>query len=224
MENNNRHSEFIQRILMHFIHAGCTALALALSCVFGGSWLFYFILLLPFLYRISNTDTADSAISGGFLAVSLLLVIFPGNLINRPLTFALVVLLQSATIVMLSVLISKFKRYFILSLVLYASLCFPLAHLLKAGIGSHPAVYYRISSIGFAYKATVLLGFLFLSLFTLAINSLLLILIDILCRLPFAGRHYRLITERVSGSGKKVIALLKYWKFLPNLRAPPLVL
>jgi uncharacterized membrane protein len=165
-----------------------------------------------------------SAISGGFFTVSLLFVIFPTDFISRPLTFVLIILSLALATVIFSVIINKLKRYYLLSVILSAILCFPLGYLLKAGIESGPAISHQITGIGFNYRITALLCFLFVSLLIVAINSLLLILINILCELPFAGRHYRLSKERFSGIGSTIIVLLKHWKFLPSLRAPPLSL
>jgi uncharacterized membrane protein len=222
MNHHIRHKDFVQEILIDFIYAGCTALALALSFIYSGSWFFYLISLLPFLYRISKVDMAGSAMSGGFFAISLLFIIFPPDILTRPIIFYFIIISFSAAIVIFSMIINKYKKRFILGLILSAILCFPLGYLLKAGIESGPAISQQITGIGFNYRITALLCFLFISLLIVAINSLLLILINILCELPFAGRHYRLSNERFSCGGSTIIVLLKHWKCLPSFRAPPI--
>jgi hypothetical protein len=72
------------------------------------------------------------------------------------------------------------------------------------------------------HRAAALLSFLFISFLIIAINSLLLRLLDILIKLTLAGRHERLLKGRLSCKGIKIVVLLKHWKCLPSLRAPPL--
>jgi len=221
MNNKDNRNEFIQRILIHFMFAGCTALALALTCLFSGSWLFYLISLLPFLYRISNSETKESAVAGGFFALSLMFVIFPTNFINRPVILSVVLSSIFLVIMISSVIISKSRRYFPLSILLTIGVCITLQYLIRAGIESGVASSIESHSAGFAFRATALLGFLLVSLFIVTINTLLLILINILCKLVFAGRFYQLLKSGFSVGGRNNRIDLKHWKCLPSLRGPP---
>ena len=221
MNDNGNRNEFIQRILIHFIFAGCTALALALTCVFSGSWLFYIISLLPFLYRISNSETKEAAVAGGFFALSLMFVVFPTKFIDRPVILSVVLSSIFLVIMISSVIISKFKKYFPSSILLTIGVCIPLQYLIRAGIEPGPVPSIESHSAGFAFRATALLGFLLVSLFIVTINTLLLILIDILCKLAFAGRYYQLLKTGLSVRGRFGIILIRCWKCLPDFRGPP---
>lgn len=221
MNDKGNRNELIQRILIHFIYAGCTALALALTCKFSGSWFFYFILLLPFLYRISNVETMEAAVAGGFFALSLLFVVFPTKFIDRPAILSAIIISICLGILLSSVIISRFRRYFPLSILLTVSACFALQYLIRTGIDSKLALSIESHSAGFAFRAMALLGFLLVSLFIVTINTLLLILIDILCKLMFAGRIYRLLKTRSPVGRHYSAAPLRHWKCLPSLRGPP---
>lgn len=222
MSNNDNRNDSIQRNLIHFIYAGCTALALALTCILCGSWLFYLISLIPFLYRISNTETSEAAMAGGFLALSLLFVIFPAHFIDRPVILSLIIMGICLPITLSSVIISKFKRYFLLSIILTVLMCIPLQYLIRTGIESGLAFPLESYSAGLAYRAAALLGFLLVSLFIVTINTLLLMLFDILCRLSSAGRLYQLLKTGLSAKRRFYIVFLRHWKCLPNFRGPPL--
>lgn len=222
MDHRTTQDDFIQETLIDFIYAGCTALALAISFIYTGSWPFYLLSLLPFLYRISKVDTAGSAVSGGFFAVSLLFIIFPTDILSRPAVFYFIIISFSAAVVIFSVIINRCKRHFWLALILSASFYFPLEYLLKTCIESGPALSHHINTFGFNFRVATLLFFLFISLLIVAVNSLLLILIDVLCELPCAGRYYKLLKRPFFGNKIKSLVLLKHWKCLPSLRAPPL--
>jgi hypothetical protein len=55
----------------------------------------------------------------------------------------------------------------------------------------------------------------------IAVNSLLLFLVDIICRSTFSGHYYWFSDESHSYTILSDRAFLKHWKCLPCLRAPP---
>jgi hypothetical protein len=191
------------------------------SCIISGSWFFYFLSLLPFLYRISNTDKTRSGLTGVLFAISLIFVFYLPGLINHPVALIAAVLLLCAGLAAFSIVINKIKKYYLLGLVLSGGLCIPLEFLLKTGLESGLAIGRELNFYGFAFRAAALIGILFVSLLIITINSLLLVIIDILFKLTSAVNISRLAGKRIFGRGSRVIALLKHENCLPGLRAPP---
>lgn len=208
-------------MLINFICAGCSALVVSLCYVFSGSWVFCLLALLPFLYRISIIDLAGSALSGVFFALSLVFVIFPANFFDHPLMWAANILLLFSVVVVISSVFNKLKRYFILSAILSAGICFPLEYLLKSGLEARLAFSIAPFDAGFMHRAVALLSVIFILFLIIAINSLLLSILGILIKLPFAGRIEPLLKGRIFLNDIKIIVLLKHWRCLPSLRAPP---
>ena len=222
MTHRTGYNDFIQNLLVDFIYSGCAALALAVAYIVSGSWFCYFLSLLPFLYRLSNTDKAGAALTGGLFAVSLIFVFYLPGLFNRFIELTVVILSLCGGLTAFSVIINKFKKYFLLSLILSAGLCIPLEFLLKAVLESGLVITRELNIVGFACRAAALIGFLFVSLLIISINSLLLVIIDILFRLTFAVNINRPARKRILCGGSRIIALLKHEGCLPGLRAPPL--
>ena len=125
------HNDSLLQFLMHFIFAGSSALILSIAYIYTDFWFIYIFALLPFLYRIINTDLRGSVISGLFLALSIVFVIFSSSFISTPVAFALRILFLCLTFAAFSVAINRLKKYFILSFLLFAILCYPLEYFHK---------------------------------------------------------------------------------------------
>ena len=218
------HNDSLLRFLMHFIFSGSSALILSIAYIYTDFWFIYIFALLPFLYRVINTDFKGSVFSGVFLALSIAFVIFTNGSINAPVALAVRIIFLCLTFAAFSVAINRLRKYFFLSFLLFAILCYPLEYLHKSYFEFNTIFASLKNDAGFVFRAASLLSFIFISFVLIAVNSLILFLVDIICRSTFSGHFYWLSNRSQSYLTADDRAFLRHWKCLPCLRAPPVYL
>jgi len=218
------HNDSLLQFLMHFIFAGSSALILSIAYIYTDFWFIYIFALLPFLYRVINTDLKGSVISGMLLALSIVFVISTGDVISAPIAYIGNLIFLCLTFMAFSVAINRLKKYIVLGFLIFAALSVPLEYFHKSYFELNTVFASLKSDAGFAFRTSSLLSFIFFSFVLITINSLLLFLIDILCRLAFSKRFYWLVNKSLLYRWANDRAFLKHWKCLPCLRAPPIYL
>jgi len=221
MKRKTDYNDSLSWFLMHFIFAGSSALIISIAYIFTDYWFVYVFALLPFLYRVINTDLKGSLISGVFLALSFVFVVFSSRFISSPAVFAVRILLLCLTFAAFSVVINRLKKYFALSFLLFVILCYPLEYFHKSYFEFNSVIASLKNDVGFAFRAASLLSIIFISFVLIAINSLLLFLIDVICRLAPSRRFFWPINKSLLYRWADDRTFLKQWKCLPCLRAPP---
>lgn len=215
------HNDPLLRFLLHFIFSGSSALILSIAYIYTDIRSIYIFALLPFLYRIINTDLRGSIACGLFLTLSIGFVISTGELVNAPVPYICNLIFLCFTFIAFSIAINRLKKYIGLGFLLFAALCIPLEYFHKSYFEFNSIFASLKNDAGFVFRASSLLGFIFVSFILIAISSLLLFLIDILYRSPFYDHFHRLYKESCGYINTNDRAFLKHWKCLPSLRAPP---
>ncbi|UCC79705.1 MAG: hypothetical protein JSW64_15820 [Candidatus Zixiibacteriota bacterium] len=224
MKQKMDHNDSLLQFLMHFIFAGSSALILSIAYIYTDFWFIYIFALLPFLYRVINTDFKGSLACGLFLALSIGFVISTGEVISAPVSYACNLIFLCFTFIAFSIVINRLKKYVGLGFLLFAALCIPLEYFHKSYFEFNTVFASLKNDAGFVFRVSSLTGFIFVSFILIAISSLLLFLIDILYRSSFYGRFYPLDEESREYRHANDRAFLKHWKCLPCLRAPPVYL
>lgn len=224
MKLKTNHNDPLLSFLLHFIFAGSSALILSIAYAYTNFWSIYIFALLPFLYRIINTDFKGSIACGLFLALSISFVISTGEVIGAPVSFACNLIFLCFTFIAFSIVINRLKKYVGLGFLLFAALCIPLEYLHKSYFEFNTVFASLRNDAGFVFRASSLMGFIFTSFILIAISSLLLFLIDILYRSSFYGHFYWMHEESCGYRHANDRAFLKHWKCLPCFRAPPVYL
>ncbi|UCE66794.1 MAG: hypothetical protein JSU85_01930 [Candidatus Zixiibacteriota bacterium] len=216
------HNDSLLQFLMHFIFAGSSALILSIAYIYTDFWFIYIFALLPFLYRVVNTDLRGSVIAGLFLALSFVFVISTDNFINSPIKYVGNILLLCFTFILFSAAVNRLKRYIVLSVLLFAALCLPLEYFHKSYFEFNSVFASLKSDAGFIFRAASLFGFLSIAFLIIAVNSLLLFLIEILCRMAFSGRFYDFTKEFAVHYSSQNNFFRSNPGLLPDPRGPPL--
>jgi hypothetical protein len=211
----------LNAILIHFICAGSSALILSLAYAFTDFWFFYIFALAPFMLRVANSDWCGSAFAALFLGLSLALILYPGNSGRSVYGYFGDVLFLCFTFVFFSVALNRLRRFFKPGFFLAILLCFPLEYFHKTVLDLDRTFLALKWDSGFIFRTASLSGFVFGAFLLIALNSFLLLFIEIIFGLRYCCgfNHYFEKIIHVYDARDPLPSVAGC--VLPGLRGPP---
>ena len=182
----------------------------------------YLIALLPYFWRLLNSDAKRTVWLGVLVANSFVFVAYADNLILAPVRFALQLTYFNLAFVSYGVTINRVKETFGRSALLLVFLWLPLEYCLNNLASVESLFATSIVEPRLILRSSILFQILIIPLLIVLLNPLLLLLAGrIISQVP-QRRGFRLTPSTGKFTPTAILTLVRVYYNFPALRGPPL--
>jgi len=217
------HGDKSQITLLHFIFSGSSALILSFAHIYSEYWFVYLFALVPFLWRVSRTDLNGAIISGLFLAACYTFVVYIGEVFLYMEVFILRFFFLCTAFIAFAIAVNLLKKKRIFNPVFIAVLWLPFEYIHSHYIGAGGILNLQDSGSGMVWRIMSLYGFLMVTFVIVAVNSLILLMIESFCKLSLPGFIFLFQFRKSLFFENDNTVFIKHRNFLPDLRGPPIL-
>lgn len=215
------HSDKCQQLLFHFIFAGSSALILSFAYIYSEYWFVYLFALVPFLWRVSRTDLAGAIVSGLFLAGCYTFVVYIDDVFLFTEIFIIRFIFLCAAFMAFAIAVNLLKKKRFFNPAFIALLWLPIEYIHSHYIGTGGIFNLQDSGSGIVWRIMSLYGFLMVAFVVVAVNTLILLMIESFCKLSLPGFIFLFQFRKLFFFENDNIVFIKHRNFLPDLRGPP---
>lgn len=204
-----------------FLFAGSSALLLSLAHVRSEFWFVSLFALVPFLWRAVKASLSESIVLGGLLAISYSLVTVPVALWVSPDGLPLKLLVLGTLFTLYAVGVSRASMCFGFNAVLIAFLWLPVEYVLSHY--AHLGDIFALSEVNSSLFIRIgsLFGMLIVSFAVVLVNSLLIVALECVVRVPSASARFSDQGKRRPDPATEIVVCLLHLQLPCVPRAPP---
>lgn len=217
-------NDISSRLLVHFICAGTSALILSIAHLHPECWFVSLFALVPFLWRLNNASLPGSILLGVMLAACYAFVAFIGEILISPGEFFLKLLFLSLVFSIFGLCVNLAKKYIGFNPIFIAALWLPVEYILAHYIGLRDIFTFALADSGITVRFASLFGCLMVSFAIVLINSLILILIELVSNRDYSFRKKSFARRMIFYCHYENSIQQKIWYYTINPRAPPLLI
>lgn len=215
------HNDKFQKTLLHFIFSGSSALILSFAHIYSEYWFVYLFALVPFLWRVSRTDLTGAVVSGFFLAGCYIFVVYIGEVFIYAEIFIIRFIFLSTAFMVFAIAVNLLKKKRFFNPAFIALLWLPFEYIHSHYIGSGGIFNLQDGGSGIVWRIMSLYGFLMVTFVVVAVNTLILLMIESFCKLSLPGFIFLFQFRKLFFFENDNIVFIKHRNFLPDLRGPP---
>lgn len=224
VDSDLKRNDTALRLLVHFICAGTSALILSIAHLHPECWFVSLFALVPFLWRLNNANLPGSILLGVMLAGCYAFVAFIGEVLISPGEFFLKLLFLSLVFSIFGVSINLAKKYIGFYPIFTAALWLPVEYILTHYVGLKYIFTFALADSSITVRFASLFGCLMVSFGIMLINSLILMLIELVSNRDYSFRKKSFARRTIFFSHYENSIQQRIWYYIINPRAPPLLI